>query len=109
MRGKAKPRGKGKPFTKGDPRAGRPKGSLNKVTVDMRQAAQALIARPKYQENFQRAWDERNVPPAVEAMIYHYAYGKPTETHEVTGPGGGPLKFDRIELVLVKGNGKAAD
>jgi hypothetical protein len=33
--------GKGKPFSPGDPRAGRPKGSVNKATRDVR----AAIAR----------------------------------------------------------------
>lgn len=60
-----------------------------------------LLERPKYRESFLKAWDERSLAPALEAMIYHYAYGKPKETHELTGPGGGPVEaVTRVEVVF---------
>lgn len=34
---------RGKPFTKGDPRAGRPKGTSNKITAATRDAFQLMV------------------------------------------------------------------
>ena len=96
-------------FVKGDPRAGRPKGVKNKATIEIRDFARAILDSEAYQKSLARRVVDGTLAPGIEALIYHYAYGKPKEIVEHTGPDGGPLKFDRIELVLVKGSGKAKD
>ena len=83
-----KPRGKGRPFVKGDPRAGRPLGSKSKVTEEARAAASEIVDNPEYREKlFARAL-AGELPPAIEAMLWYYAKGKPPETLHVAGDGG---------------------
>lgn len=72
--------GRGKPFAKGDPRAGRPAGIPNKVTIEVREAARALVGRKEYLDGLQVRLDAGELAPAVENMLWHYAYGKPAET-----------------------------
>lgn len=105
-----KPRGSGKPFVKGDPRAGRPKGTPNKVTIEVRELARAMVENETYRSRLGRRLRSGKLAPAVETMLWHYAYGKPKETHEVTGPDGGPVELvTRIERVIVDGkHGKNA-
>jgi hypothetical protein len=78
-----KPRGK--PFTPGDPRAGRPKGARNKATEDVKALALGLVEDPSYRAKLQADLRRRQVNPAVEAMLWHYAYGKPKDTIALEG------------------------
>ena len=64
---------------------GRPKGSLNKATVEVRELADRLLNRPEYFASLQRRLDANKCAPAVEAMVWHYWKGKPKETVEHTG------------------------
>ena len=57
--------------------AGRPKGSRNKVTNDVRDFCQDLLERRAYQAKFLKDWDARKLPPRLEEMIWYYAHGKP--------------------------------
>lgn len=63
--------------------AGRPKGSKNKASGDVRDFCQELLERPAYQAKFLKAWDTRRLPPRLEEMVWHYAHGKPTQSFEV--------------------------
>jgi hypothetical protein len=101
MTGKAKPRGKGKPFKKGDPRAGRPKGSQNKATVEVREAARSFVEDPIYRESLKARLQSGDLAPAVESMLWHYAYGKPKEQVELSGPDGGAV-VSAVKLVFVE-------
>lgn len=74
------------PFKKGQ--GGRPKGARNKATVEVETACRALVDDPKYREYFAHRLGVGQLPPALEAMVWHYAYGKPTERMEVTGADG---------------------
>jgi hypothetical protein len=68
--------GKGKPFTAGDLRAGRPKGTPNKSTREVRQLAQELIGN----EEYLKALRERLISgksPELEKTLWVYAYGEP--------------------------------
>ena len=97
-----KPRGR--PFEKGDARAGRPKGTPNKVTVEVRNLARAMVQDEKYLAKLSRDLHAGKLPIQLVVMLWHYAYGKPKETHELTGPDGGPIEsVSRIEVVLVDG------
>lgn len=84
---------RGKPFTKGDPRAGRPKGAPNKVTAEVRKAAQGLVEDPVYRASLKERLQSGKLAPAMEALLWHYAYGKPKEVHELVGQDGEPLTF----------------
>ena len=73
-------------FVKGHPPyygPGRPKGSLNKRTIEAKAFARQLVSDPTYLQNLQVALEERNVEPSIETMLWHYAYGKPKESVEV--------------------------
>ena len=102
MSAKAK-RGNGKPFVRGDPRAGRPRGALNKVTIEAREAASQLVDDPEYRAKLLADLRERRLAPAIESMLWWYAKGKPKETVEHTGHDGGPIELARIERVIVDG------
>jgi len=73
-------------FVKGHPPyygPGRPKGSLNQRTLEAKAFARQLVSNPTYLEKLQADLNERNVEASIEAMIWHYAYGKPKEHIDV--------------------------
>ncbi len=72
-------------------RGGRVKGQVNKTTRDVRELAQSFLANPKYRANLRARLEDGTVPPAVEAMLWHYAYGKPAERLEHSGPDAGAI------------------
>jgi len=79
----AKPRGR--PFPKGvKVGPGRPKGIPNKATVEIKQAARALLEDPAYVEALRARLQTGDAGP-VESLLYHYAYGKPKETVAIEG------------------------
>ena len=80
------------PFKKGE--GGRPKGAGNKVTAAMRRKCLTLISDPAYQKDFKRRLQAGELAPALEAMAWHYAIGKPVET--IQGPEGGPVPISVI-------------
>lgn len=87
-----KSKARGKPFEKGDPRAGRPKGTLNKATLEVKEMARALVEDKAYRARLKRRLMSGKIPPALETMLWYYAYGKPKEYVELTGKGGGPIE-----------------
>ena len=78
-------------FKKGDPRAGRPKGTENKATVEIRVAARAFIEDPKGQAKMLALYQAGKLNPAIITLLHQYAYGKPKDTVEISGPDGSPL------------------
>jgi hypothetical protein len=82
----------GTPFVKGDPRAGRPKGTLNKASIEVKELARSLLSDPGYVANLKARLIAGECPPPVETMLWHYAYGKPKESVELT-TGDGPLNI----------------
>ena len=91
----------GRPFEKGDPRAGRPKGTPNKVTAEVRLAARGLMEDPAYLARLRRRLRAGKCAPAVECMLWHYAYGKPKDQVEVLNADkGGSLDWLPGELAI---------
>jgi hypothetical protein len=61
---------------------GRPKGSRNKATIEVREFARRLIQDPAYQARLRRRVIEGKAPQ-MEMLLFKYAYGQPVERHEV--------------------------
>lgn len=70
---------------------GRPKGSKNKKTAEVRLLALRMVSDPAYLASLT---DRLNAgkAPHMEPVMWHYAYGKPKESVEVTGADGGPVQ-----------------
>jgi hypothetical protein len=65
---------------KGRKTGGRREGTPNKVTVEAREAAAALVDDPVYRAKLIRDLRQRKVAAAIEQMLWYYAKGKPRET-----------------------------
>ena len=68
-----------KALKKGGP--GRPKGSPNRVTLEVREIATRLVTDPAYVEALATRLREGTAGP-MEGLLWTYAYGKPKETAE---------------------------
>ena len=77
------------PFKKGQ--GGRPKGVRNKATVAVEARCREILESPEYVKYFNHRLMVGQLPPALESMVWAYAYGKPSERMELTGLEGGPL------------------
>jgi hypothetical protein len=65
------------------PSNGRPRGTLNRTTLEVRNAARALVEDPVYRVSLLARLLE-GTAPHMETLLWHYAYGKPTkDTNEV--------------------------
>ncbi len=72
--------------------AGRPKGAVNKVTADIRQAAQEYSARAlEVLVSVATTGESEAARVAAANAILDRAHGKPTQSVEASGPGGAPL------------------
>jgi len=72
-------------FVKGHPPyhgPGRPKGSLNKTTIEAKALARELLNEPTYRQNLQ-ARLLTGEAGAMEPLLWAYAFGKPKEHIEV--------------------------
>lgn len=61
---------------------GRPKGSVNKVTMVVRDLSHQLL-NPAYFKKLQADVEARDLHPSVEIMLWYYAFGKPKDTLQV--------------------------
>jgi hypothetical protein len=77
----------GRPFQPGESGnpAGWPKGVPNKATQAAKEIAAVLVDDPAYRRRLLRDLGFRKVAPAIEAMLWHYAYGVPKQTAAVEG------------------------
>lgn len=67
-------------------RRGRPKGSLNKVTKDIRELAQNLTIRnPAWVDSLFQRIEDGTLHPVIETQLMHYSFGKPKENVHVEG------------------------
>ncbi len=70
---------------KGRKTGGRQKGTSNKVTAEARAICAAIVDDPTYRRTLVARAKAGELPPAIEAMLWHYAYGKPKEQIEHAG------------------------
>ncbi len=83
---------RGRPFQAGHTKiAGRAKGTPNRATVNARELAQRLVTDPEYVDGLERRLRQGELPPAVEAMLWNYAFGKPME--DTPSHGDFPVSF----------------
>lgn len=108
MLGKSTNAPRGRPFVKGDKRAGRPRGVPNKVTIEIRELSRGLLSDPAYLATLKQRLKKGTLAPAVWCLLYHYAYGKPKETVEVGGAGGGPIEH-AVKVLFVEPVAPAPD
>jgi len=62
----------------GNPRGRRP-GTPNRVTVEVRAAAAEIVDSPEYRARLKAQAIAGELPPQIEAMLWHYAKGKPRD------------------------------
>lgn len=55
------------------------KGVTVATRQDMQRRARLFLESPEYEKYLQDKIKNNDLAPAVEIMLYHYAYGKPTE------------------------------
>lgn len=65
---------------------GRPKGTPNKASIDAKEYCTELVDNPEYREALRKRL-LAGTAGAVEAMVWHYAKGKPIDRTETGGPG----------------------
>lgn len=78
------------PFRPGE--GGRPKGARNKNSRAAEAVCRKLVEDREYRKSFTDRFKKGELSPPLEAMVWHYAYGKPTEHFEHGGEGGGPIE-----------------
>jgi len=64
---------------------GRPKGRLSSSTLEVRDMARSMLNDDEYLANLKKRLKSGDAPPAVETMLWYYAYGKPKEVVELQG------------------------
>lgn len=86
---------------------GRPKGALNKATLEAREICAGMVDDPAYLSRLRERLLKGKLPPAVECMIWHYAKFKPTDRVQVEDVTPIPLVIDsvstRAELLAALG------
>ena len=66
---------------------GRPAGTPNKASREVRAFCQRLLADADYRASLERRWRDGSLPPALEQMIWAYAIGRPPQSVDVTSRG----------------------
>jgi len=79
---------------------GRRRGTPNKVTPEARAVCAAILDDPTYRTNLTARARAGTLAPAVEAMLWHYAFGKPKDSLDVTvGPAGDLSELSTEDLL----------
>ena len=76
------------------PGSGRKRGTLNKVTLEVRETMRAITDDPEYQKKLGERVKSGKAAPAIEALVWYYAYGKPSDQLNVHAHVAG--KFDHM-------------
>lgn len=70
---------------------GRKPGTKNKIQSGVQEWALGVVEDPVYRAKLLERLHNGTLHTTLETMVWHYAYGRPVERHEVTGADGGPL------------------
>lgn len=63
---------------------GRPPGAKNRITSEARDFALQIVRSPEYRASLLNRVKAGTLPANIEAMLWAYAYGRPTERVEIT-------------------------
>ena len=66
------------------PNSGRKKGTTNRRSVEVKALVSQLVNDVAYQHKLRADFRRRKVSPAIEALIWSYHLGKPTQTLDLT-------------------------
>lgn len=66
--------------------SGRPRGSLNRATIDAKTFCSDLVDSPEYRSSLAKRMIA-GTAGSLEAVVWYYAKGKPVERTEQGGPG----------------------
>ena len=66
---------------------GRRKGTLNRATRAAKEFCTSVVDDPMYQATLRRRALTGELAPAIEAMLWYYAKGKPVDRQEIGQPG----------------------
>lgn len=64
---------------------GRPKGTPNKATREAREFCAGIVCDPEYQRRIKARALAGKLSPQMEALLWHYAHGKPTQLVQQVG------------------------
>jgi len=67
------------------PGSGRKRGTKNRRSIAARALCSELLVDVNYQYRLRRDFARRHIHPSVEALMWAYSIGKPTEVLEVSG------------------------
>ena len=65
-------------------RKGRPPGSVNAIHKRVRAIAQQILGSQEYVASLNARIKDGTLPPAMETLLWHYAYGKPRDQIQLT-------------------------
>lgn len=86
-------------MAKGHKTGGRKPGSVNKNKTDVAVIARALVDDEGYRALCKARLNAGTMPPGVESMLWHYAYGKPIEHLVLNGDDeGGPVRVKFVDV-----------
>ena len=83
---------------------GRPRGTLNRVTVEVREVAHKLISSPHYVKTLMRRINAGEANH-MEPILWYYAYGKPVERVESVDGNGNTVSPFLMLVQLVQAAG----
>jgi Family of unknown function (DUF5681) len=73
-----------RPGVSGNPK-GRPPGAKNRATREVKAFAHRVLSDPIYRRNFLRRMRSLEPPAHLETLLFHYAFGKPAQSVELSG------------------------
>lgn len=65
------------------PGSGRKRGTLNRVTREVRDFARSILEADDYREHLRRRLIAGELSPQIETLLYHYAFGVPRREYGV--------------------------
>jgi hypothetical protein len=79
--------------------SGRPKGAINKITAELRAAAQEYTTEALNTiAKCMRQTKDLDISLRAAAMILDRGYGKPAQAHNIGGPNGEALDFSKMSM-----------